>query len=91
MAKKKKTTLEIDKKEALSIATQLLACIDGQPLEKTSTILNGLFIAMVSVAKGAKKYETAPGMVERMILSWFLASDNIGYTEFGKYINLKEE
>ena len=84
-------TLEIDKEESLSIASQLLAGIDGQPLEKTSTILNGLFLAMASIAKGAKKYETKPGMVERMILSWFKTSDKISDTEFGKYINLKEE
>ena len=81
--------VKIDQEESISIAQQLLDCCNGQPLEKTSTILNGMVMAVISVAKSAKRYEVSPGSVERMILSWFATSDKACGTEFCKYLKLE--
>ena len=79
--------LSIDQKEAASIAAQLLDAFDGQPFEKTSTILSGIAVAMLTIAKSASEYATKKGMVEKMILSFFTAADPAGL-QFSKYINL---
>lgn len=88
---KKTATLEIDQKESVYIAAQILDAMDGQPVEKTSTILNGLAVAMMTIAKDAAKHQTQKGMVEKMILHWFAACDSINETQFSKYINLGED
>jgi hypothetical protein len=87
----KTVTLEIDKEQAMLIASQLLDNFDGRPLEETSTNLFALVATVLQMAKSASKYATKKGMVEKMILGWIAASDQLGDTQFSKYINLEKE
>ncbi len=87
----KTVTMEIDKEQAMLIASQLLDNFDGRPLEETSTNLFALVATVLQMAKSASKYATKKVMVEKMILGWIAASDQLGDTQFSKYINLEKE
>ena len=88
---KKTVTLEIDKEQAMFIATQLLDNFDGRPIEETSTNMFALIATVLSLAKSANKLATKKGMVEKMILSWLATTDELNGLQFSKYINLEIE
>ena len=43
------------------------------------------------IAKEVSKHQTKEGMVEELILSWFVSTDQFAGTQYSKYINLEEE
>lgn len=73
----------------MQIATQVVHLVDKMRAEDSSTILNGIAIALMSVAADTAKIATEKGMVEKMVLSWFPMCDQLKGTQFAKYINLE--
>lgn len=85
---KKTIRCEINKNVSIDVATAIVEAVEEWPMEYAASVMNGMCVALCQVAKNVKQYETEKGMVERLVLSWFDASDKAMGTEFMKYINL---
>ena len=87
----KKFTPQIDDAIAVKIGTTIVAMFDGASVGESSTILNGVTMALVTLCKGIRTYATEEGSVERMILSWMTATDQPTGNHFSDYITLPEK
>ena len=92
MAKKQKqVTVEVNEQQAVMVAKKLLEMFDGMPAEATKTVLNGFSIAMVQMLRGTQaccQVSDEDGL-EKMVLSWFAATDPVSGLHFSKYICLE--
>lgn len=88
---KKTITCEIDQELSIHIASQIVKGLGEFPMEATSTVLNGIAVALMSIAADAAELATEKGMVEKMVLSWFCSGDRVKGTQFSKYIDLEKE
>ena len=90
MAKKEiDSRKDIDKKEAVLIARNILGSFDGLPLEKSLTVMNAITIALVKfVADVRKQVEVSEDDgLEKLVLSWFSATDVITGNVFSKFVS----
>lgn len=88
---KKSITCEINKELAAHIARQIVKGLGEFPPDEAASVLNGIQVALMYIAKEIAEHQTENGMVEKLILSWFVSTDQFAGTQYSKYINLEEE
>ena len=87
----KKFTTKFDEPAAAEIGMRILSMLDGHTVEESTTILNGVTMALVSLCKDVSKHATDEGSVERLVLSWLSATDPASGCHFSDYINLPKK
>lgn len=86
----KKFTPQLDQLTAAKIGMNILSMFDGYPIEQSTTILNGITMALVSFCKNVSQHATDEGSVERLVLGWLSATDPAG-NHFSDYINIPKK
>ena len=86
----KKFTPQLDQLAAAKIGMTILSMFDGYTVEQSTTILNGVTMALASLCTNVRKYATEEGSVERAILGWLSATDPAG-NHFSDYINIPQK
>lgn len=90
MAKKEiESRKDINKKEAVLIASNILESFDGLPIEKSLTVMNAMTIALAKfISEIRKQVEVSEeDGLEKLVLSWFSATDVITGNVFSKFIS----
>lgn len=87
----KKFTIQLDQPAAAEIGMRILSMLDGHTVEESTTILNGVTVALVSLCKDVSKHVTDEGSVERLVLSWLSATDPASGCHFSDYINIPKK
>jgi len=87
----KKFTPQLDQLTAAKIGMNILSMFDGYPIEQSTTILNGITMALVSFCKNVSQHATKEGSVERTVLGWLSATDPASGCHFSDYINIPKK
>ena len=87
----KKFTPQLDQLAAAKICMNILSMFDGCTIEQTTTILNGVTMALVSFCKNVIQHATEEGSVERTVLRWLSATDPASGCHFSDYINIPKK
>ena len=87
----KKFTPQFDEPAAYKIGTTILTMFGGYTIEQSTTILNGVAMALASLCTNVRKYATEEGSVERTVLRWLSATDPASGCHFSDYINIPKK
>ena len=90
MAQKKFTT-QLNQPTAVKIAMNILSMFEGYSVEDSTTILNGVTMALVSLCKNISPHAAEEGSVERTVLTWLSVSDPASGCHFSDYINIPKK
>ena len=88
---KKTITPELDTMKSSALAAGIVEALGDFPLEESKNVINGLFVAMLSIAKDLAQYQTEPQMVEKMLLGWMISTEQASGLNFHDFINLPED
>ena len=79
--------------KSAGLARDILTLFDGVPVEDMKTVLSGLTISLVSIVMRAKRKYIIVGQkdgIEKMILRWMAALDDVSNLNFKQYINVEK-
>lgn len=84
-----KHSRDINKETSLSVASAILANLDGLPVEDSLDYLNGITIALAKFVQEINEnveLSDEDGL-EKLVLSWLSATDPFTGLKFSKYIS----